>query len=424
MSNRPRIVVAMQLAGAEIGVLAVAGFAVLVCVLWVLRMRRATARRVIALATRVGDDRVELEAKGGLERGLSRLERVAGTVVARLGDARLAHDRLRITLAHVPQGVVVCDDTGYIVFRNENAAPILDSSDSGPMVNDTIRRLLDAAAAGKSEVESIELYGPPRRTLTISSYPLENDWRAIGGVAVIEDVSDRLRLEAVRRDFVANISHELKTPIGALGILAETLGGESDTEVVHRLAGRIQGEAQRVARIMDDLLDLSRIESEEAPVREPVPIHLIVSQAADRVRAAADQRSIRIRLGEPPHHLTVVGDRRQLVSAMYNLMENAVKYSDEGSSVEIGGRTDGEWIELRVIDHGIGIPAHDLERVFERFYRVDRARGRDTGGTGLGLSIVRHIAHNHGGDVKVDSTEGAGSTFTLRLRSGPVLRGG
>src|SRR5207302_589885 len=153
--------------------------------------------------------------------------------------------------------------------------------------------------------------------------------------------------EAVRRDFVSNISHELKKPVGALGLLAETLAGEEDPDVVTRLAGRIQAEAQRVARIMDDLLDLSRIESEETPTREPVPVHLVVAQAAERVRSAAEQRGIRIRIGEPPHSLTVLGDRRQLVSALYNLMENAVKYSDRGSTVEVGGRTDGSWIELR-----------------------------------------------------------------------------
>jgi two-component system sensor histidine kinase SenX3 len=281
--------------------------------------------------------------------------------------------------------------------------------------------LLKSASEGRDGSETLDLYGPPRRTLTIRARPLETAWRGLGGVAVIEDVSEKRRLEAVRRDFVSNISHELKTPLGALGLLAETLAGEDDPEVVNRLAWRIQVESQRVARIMDDLLDLSRIESEETPTREPVPLHLVVAQAAERVRSAAEQRSIRIRVGEPPHNLTVLGDRRQLVSALYNLMENAVKYSDEGSTVEVGGRTDGHWVELRVRDRGIGIPTQDLERIFERFYRVDRARGRDTGGTGLGLAIVRHVANNHGGEVFVSSSEGEGSTFTLRLPTSPGL---
>jgi two-component system sensor histidine kinase SenX3 len=217
------------------------------------------------------------------------------------------------------------------------------------------------------------------------------------------------------------MSHELKTPVGALWLLAETLGNEEDPEVMYRLAERIQVEAQRVGRIMDDLLDLTRIESEETPTREPVPVHLVVAQAAERVRPAAEQRGIRIRIGEPPHNLSVLGDRRQLISALYNLMENAVKYSDDGSTVEVGGRTDGRWVELRVRDHGIGIPSQDLQRIFERFYRVERGNKRKTpGGTGLGLAIVRHVANNHGGEVLVDSREGSGSTLTLRLPLSPT----
>jgi two-component system sensor histidine kinase SenX3 len=207
--------------------------------------------------------------------------------------------------------------------------------------------------------------------------------------------------------------------VGALGLLAETLGAEDDPDVVRRLAARMQLESQRVARIIDDLLDLSRIESEEAPLREPVPVHLVLAQAVERIRPAADHRGIGIDAAEPPPRLTVLGDRRQLVSALYNLLENAVKYSDEGSDVQVRARTDGVSVELSVRDRGIGIPGRDLERIFERFYRVDHSRGRDTGGTGLGLAIVRHVAANHRGEVLVESHEGEGSTFTLRLPAGP-----
>ncbi len=403
-----------------IAALAVAA-ALLVVLLVMARARRANVRRVVALSARLGEGGLELEGRGSLERTLARLERAAETAMARFDEAKQAHERLQLALASVPQGVVVCDEQGEVVHQNDRADEIMSATQTDVLARDAVTRLLKGAAEGRAGEETLDLYGPPRRTLRIRASPLETDWRGIGGVAVIEDVSEKRRLEAVRRDFVANISHELKTPVGALGLLAETLAGEDDPEVVNRLAWRIQAEAQRVARIMDDLLDLSRIESEETPTREPVPIHLVVAQAAERVRSAAEQRGIRIRIGEPPHHLTVLGDRRQLVSALYNLMENAVKYSDDGSTVEIGGRTDGQWVELRVRDHGIGIPAHDLERIFERFYRVDRARSRETGGTGLGLSIVRHVAGNHGGEVLVESREGEGSTFTLRLPAGPGL---
>jgi two-component system sensor histidine kinase SenX3 len=244
---------------------------------------------------------------------------------------------------------------------------------------------------------------------------LNDGSRTIGAVAIIEDVSEGRRLEAVRRDFVANVSHELKTPVGALALLAETLAEEEDQAVTQRLSRRMQIEAARVGRIIEDLLDLSRLEAEESPVREPVAMHVVVGQAVEQVRPAAELRRITLGVSEVPRRLRVLGDRRQLVSAVFNLLENAIKYSEKGSSVEVECLTDGREVALSVRDHGIGIPTRDLERIFERFYRVDRSRGRDTGGTGLGLAIVRHVTTNHGGHVEVDSREGEGSTFTIRL---------
>jgi two-component system sensor histidine kinase SenX3 len=188
--------------------------------------------------------------------------------------------------------------------------------------------------------------------------------------------------------------------------------------VVARLSHRMRTEAERLGRIIEDLLDLSRIEAEEAPNREPVPVRLVIAEAVERLRPVAEHRGIRLEVDEPAYALAVVADRRQLVSALHNLLDNAIKYSEPGSSVNVVVRHDDEAIEIEVADHGIGIPSRDLERIFERFYRVDRARSRDTGGTGLGLAIVRHVASNHGGDVRVMSREGAGSTFTLRLPGG------
>ncbi|MGK2949995.1 MAG: sensor histidine kinase, partial [Acidimicrobiales bacterium] len=269
---------------------------------------------------------------------------------------------------------------------------------------------------------TVDLFGPPRRTVVLSALRLQEAGRPLGVLVVIDDVTDRRRLEAVRRDFVANISHELKTPVGALGLLAETLLAEDDPAVAQRLAGRLLTEAFRVGRTIDDLLELSRIEADEHGGRDDVPVHLFIAEAVDRMRPGAEQKDISIEVDEPTTRLKVAGDRRQLVSAVYNLLDNAVKYSDEGSTVRVRARTDGRRVAISVEDHGIGIPRRDLERVFERFYRVDRARSRETGGTGLGLAIVRHVANNHAGEVEVDSREGEGSTFTLRLPvgSGPV----
>jgi two-component system sensor histidine kinase SenX3 len=196
---------------------------------------------------------------------------------------------------------------------------------------------------------------------------------------------------------------------------------EDDPAVARRLAERMLTEAFRVGRTIDDLLELSRIEAGEAG-QEVVPVHLLLADAVDRARPAAEQQGIELELTDPAPRLTVAGDRRQLVSAAYNLLDNAVKYSDPGATVAVRAHTDGRWVHIEVEDHGIGIPPPDLERIFERFYRVDRARSRETGGTGLGLAIVRHVASNHRGDVQVESSEGQGSTFTLRLPvgSGPV----
>ena len=307
-------------------------------------------------------------------------------------------------------GVLVANADGRITYRNP-AATALAGTHMGLLVDDTVERLLQRSLAGEDSRRTLELYGPPRVAVVITAAPLPGG----GAVASIEDVSARRRVDAVRTDFVVNISHELKTPVGALAVLAETLVDEEDLEIVHRVADRMVDESHRVARTIDDLLELSRIELGEEPVRDIVDVAAVVAGACDRARSLAEMRGIRIATLEVPPTLRVKGDIRQLVSALGNLVENGVKYSEPGGSVQIRVLADGNWIELMVADNGIGIPAGDHDRIFERFYRVDKARSRDTGGTGLGLSIVRHVATNHGGEVLVSSQEGEGSTFVLRI---------
>ena len=403
-------------------VAAVAVVLLVVVLVWAWRSRRALVRRIGSVASRLEldlDASVDVVGAGGLEETLSALERAAGSGALRVTDAQVAVDRLADAFRLVGHGIVVCDDAGDVVFRNERADELVSDRLGEALATHAVNRLLAAAVAGESGSDQLELFGPPHRTLKVSAAPLVNDARLIGAAAVIEDVSERRRLEAVRRDFVANISHELKTPVGALGLLAETLAGEEDPVVANRLAERMQIEAFRVGRIIEDLLDLSRIEAEESPLRDPVAVHLVLAEAAERVRGVADHRRVQLDVREPPKRLSILGDRRQLVSAVHSLVENAVTYSDDDSTVVLEARATGPWVEITVSDTGIGIPARDLERIFERFYRVDRARARDTGGTGLGLAIVRHVAGNHGGEVRVQSQEGRGSTFTLRLPSGP-----
>ncbi len=331
-----------------------------------------------------------------------------------------SHDRLVAALDLLPVGVVVWDESGSEVYRNQAAAPLAGARHAEALIEGAVNDDLTRARQGVRASRELDLFGPPRRRLVLSTWPLGPS----GAVAVLEDVTEQRRLEEVRRDFVANLSHEIKTPIGALSVLADAISSEDDPTTARPLANRLTDEAFRVSRIIDDLLDLSRIEGDSSADAEVVPVGPIVAEAVDRVRPLATQKSIQIDVVAASEPCVVVGDRRQLASAVGNLLENACKYSDEGAQVEISTRTADRWVELVVRDHGVGIPARDLERVFERFYRVDRARSRETGGTGLGLAIVRHVATNHGGVVTVESREGEGSVFTLRLPEATVTEPG
>jgi two-component system sensor histidine kinase SenX3 len=240
-----------------------------------------------------------------------------------------------------------------------------------------------------------------------------------GGLVLVlaEDQTESRRVEEVRRDFVANTSHELKTPVGALALLAETIeDAADDAEAVRRFAGKMRQEAQRLTNLVQDLITLSRIQAAE-PVPDPrcVDLDAVVAEAVDRCRMKANARGIAL-TSVGVHNLFVLGDEDLLVTALRNLLENAVAYSPEQTRVVITIRraSDGH-AEVSVTDQGIGIPDRDLERIFERFYRVDPARSRATGGTGLGLAIVKHVMAAHNGKVTVRSAEGAGSTFTLFL---------
>lgn len=314
-------------------------------------------------------------------------------------------------------GVVVASAEGEIVFRNAIANGLTGALHSDVLVEEAVEVHLRGALDGQTRRQTIELFGPPRRVVSVSATPLDDG----GAVATVEDVTEQSRLDAVRTDFVANISHELKTPVGALSVLAEALAEEDQPEVVHRLADKMVNEAMRVGRTIDDLLELSRIELGGEAVKDVVAASTVIGESVMRAQPLAERRGIVIHVLEPNERVKILGDRRQLVSALGNLVENAVKYSEPDSRVEVMASSDGNWVELTVRDFGMGIPQRDIDRIFERFYRVDRARSRETGGTGLGLAIVRHVATNHGGDVRVASVEGEGSTFTLRIPAAPGL---
>ncbi len=382
----------------------------------VLLKERRLAERLHRVAEVLSEE--PLTAGSGLAGATLAIERVADHTPLRIQEAVAGETRLLRALACIPQGVAIFDGAGTAVFRNEVAAQYLVIHQGNALVEEAITSLAAAAVGPDPEVllrRTVDLFGPPRRIVVLQAWRLLEDDRLTGVLVVIDDFTDRRRLEAVRRDFVANISHELKTPVGALALLADTLLTEEDPVVSQRLAERLLEEAFRVSHTIDDLLELSRIEGDDEPKRDEVVVGLFIAEAARRVGPAAEQQRVMIEVAEIDPALRVSGDRRQLVSAVYNLLENAVKYSDEGCAVQVEARTEDGWMSISVEDHGIGIPRRDLERVFERFYRVDSGRSRDTGGTGLGLAIVRHVADNHHGRVLAESMEGEGTVVTLSL---------
>jgi len=266
-----------------------------------------------------------------------------------------------------------------------------------------------------TEIEVPSLGDPGRTTsFAVRLSPLSG---AVRGLVLVfaEDQTEIHRAEEVRRDFVANVSHELKTPVGALALLAETIEeAADDSEAVRRFAGRMRHEAARLTFLVQDLITLNRIQAAK-PVADPRPVEIdaIIAEALDYCRVKADARGITL-ITAGTRGLSTLGSEELLVTAVRNLLENAVAYSPGGTKIVVSVTEPGDdGVEISVADQGIGIPKRDLERVFERFYRVDAARSRATGGTGLGLAIVKHVMAAHGGQASVRSVEGAGSTFTL-----------
>ena len=317
-------------------------------------------------------------------------------------------------------GVVVVNSNGREEFRNAAARDASVARHEVVLIDAVIERLARSAVAGESATEQMELVGPPVRVLVVSAIPSTST----GAVITVEDITERWRLDQVRTDFVANVSHELKTPVGAISVLAEILEGEIEDETAKNLVRRMVMESHRMASTIDDLLELSRIQLGGEMTFSPVDVNEVAAEAIERSRPSAHKNKVSLQLMRSDSDCTISGDRFQILSAVGNLVDNAIKYSEEEGEVTISVVSQGDVVVINVVDRGIGIPVASLDRIFERFYRVDRARSRDTGGTGLGLAIVRHVVTNHGGEVNVRSREGEGSTFSLSLpRQRPIADG-
>lgn len=328
---------------------------------------------------------------------------------------RLEEDRQRmdLVLSSMLEGVILFDATGQVTYANsatEGHLGTVPRSVEG-LLPLGMRSAVEHAAAERTAASSEAEVGASR-WLRGSAVPVHADGSVL---LVVRDVTEARRLEAVRRDFVANASHELKTPAATIQAAAETIrrAAADDPSVVPHFAAQLEGEAIRLSRIVGDLLDLSRLES-GSELEEVVALDAVLRDESERFEDPAAEAGVQLTItANGPAR--VHGSARDLALLVRNLVDNAIRYTSAGGSVDVALAADAGEAVLTVSDTGVGIPTRDLPRVFERFYRVDRARSRETGGTGLGLSIVRHVVENHGGRVSVDSELGRGTRFEVRL---------
>ena len=329
-------------------------------------------------------------------------------VTAKVPEDQL--ERFMDALDLLPIGIVIVDLKQDRRVRNNAAAAMTGVRYVDILVDQAVDAMIDEIKVAKSGKRILEAVAGTTRYFKISGQSMDDQ----RGIVTVEDITEKSRIDTVQTDFVANLSHELKTPIGAVAALADSLNGETQTEVVWRLAERIVTESHRMSRIVDDLLDLSRVEFGGTEEWTDIDLATVLVEVVSTNQHAAKRQGLGLSLTGSAE-LLVRGDRSQLVSVFSNLVDNAIKYSEIGGVVNVNSAVKDDEIVLSVTDHGIGIAERDQKRIFERFYRVDKARSRATGGTGLGLSIVRHIVLEHGGAIDVRSEEGVGSTFTVRL---------
>lgn len=326
---------------------------------------------------------------------------------------------LQNTVASAPLGMVVVGRLRDVVVSNDRAAELGLVRDG--LLDDRVWVAAQRTLARGEDVD-VDLAAPVgvagrRSGVSVHGHiRLLNEANPRLAVIYLDDQSEQARMEASRRDFVANVSHELKTPVAAMGVLAEALlESTDDPDTVQHFGHKLHTESQRLANMVGELIELSRLQgAERLPDLVSVDVDSVVQEAISRHKVAADKADIAIST-DPPSGFQVLGDQGLLVTAVANLISNAIAYSPDSSTVSISRRRRGDEIEVSVTDRGIGIARADQQRVFERFFRVDKARSRSTGGTGLGLAIVKHVAANHNGSIRLFSRPGTGSTFTLSI---------
>ena len=388
---------------------------------WLLAMRIRQAKSTTQLMGKQLEASAEADGEPinkpakSLGDSLSRLQQLLAAHLADTREATTLLQKLATALDNINEGIAVCDTKGTVVFRNASAKTFATSRHSEVLVEAALEELLAEAIKGKTAQREVQLYGPPDQTLLLQTFPLiSSSAEPTFAVAVIDDISHSQRLDIIRRDLVTNIGHELRTPVGALSVLADAMQDEDDPEVLMSLSRSIGKESIRLTQIVEDLLELSRLEQSQESDFSPVILQDVVRRAVNRISGVAQQHDTEIEMDMAEEPVRVWGDSFQLTSATFNLLDNALKYSPPSSRLSVDLLNKGSWAEIVVADKGVGIPRRDHDRVFERFYRVDRSRS-STMGSGLGLAVVRHVAQQHEGEVTLQSEEGAGSTFSIRL---------
>jgi len=356
----------------------------------------------------------ELRVADRAHRSAEERDRVIGTLQRRLDQL---HDDSRATetvLSSMEEGIVLVGSVGGIRLVNAAAERHLGARPTTLVQLQPVafREAIRGASSGGSVVAVEVETGAPSRWLRGTAIPVDEDGTVL---LVVRDVTEGRRLEAARRDLVANASHELKTPAASIQAAAETIrtAAHEDPTVIPRFAQQLEREAVRLSQIVSDLLDLSRLET-GSELHDSVALDELLGQEGPRLQESADDAAVQLRI-DAPSVPPVRGSARDLSLLVRNLVDNAIRYTRPGGRVDVTLSTDGDDVVLSVADTGVGIPTRELPRIFERFYRVDRARSRETGGTGLGLSIVKHVVENHGGTVNVTSELGRGTCFEVRL---------
>jgi two-component system phosphate regulon sensor histidine kinase PhoR len=402
--------------------------AVVIAILLALQISNTTItplKRLTKTAGQIADGKLDQEIRVSSRDEVGTLARAFNQMMYRLRELVTLiteeRDRLEVILATMNDGIMVIDQDKKVSMANQSAIRMLSIPNdkvSGHTfietvldyeLNDIVQRCLDS----KSQQTGFIKTKPTNLVLGIIATPLSAE---SGCLILLQDLTEIRRLETIRRDFVSNISHELRTPLSSLKALSETLreGALDDPAVAKDFLFKINIEVDKLAQMVEELSELSRIESGEAPlVKKPFNIETVIEHAAGRLRAQANRAGLHLKINIPPAPVQAFGDERSIEQVLINLIHNAIKFSKPNGTIDISAEPEGDYVRFRIADNGIGIPAEDLPRIFERFYKVDKAR--TGGGTGLGLAIARKIVEAHEGSIQADSIEGKGATFTFTV---------